>query len=233
MRILIIEHQYSNSSPLIHLLTKQKYVVDVIDKGEAAIEMIQSIQYDLVILDALLPDWNAVSFCQYLRDRGNWVLILMMNSMGNWEDAIEGLNAGADDYIHQSMPLPELEARIRALLRRQRNPQTSPILTIGELSMNPHAFEVTYSGEPLTLRPKEFSILEIFLRHPNRLYSRAALIDQVWKCDRDFPDEMTVKSHIKSLRKSLKTIDMGDLIETVYGMGYRINSRYCKDSIVI
>jgi DNA-binding response OmpR family regulator len=226
MRILIVEDDPLLSAQFAKALTQKKYLVDTADKGSIAWQMIQMVEYDLVITDVMLPELDGHELCRQLRDRKMTVPVLMMTAFGDREDSVVGLDAGADDYLLKPISVSELYARVRALLRRGQVKYVESILRVGDLCVNPHAFQVTYLGKPFPLKPKEFAILELFLRNPQRLFSRTAMLEQLWSYSRDMPDELTVKSHIRSLRQRLRTIDMADLIETVYGMGYRLNSRY-------
>jgi DNA-binding response OmpR family regulator len=134
---------------------------------------------------------------------------------------VNGLDAGADDYVVKPFDLQELLARIRALLRRGSTP-TTPILAWGGLHLNPSTYEVAYLDEPLQLTPKEFSMLELLLRNGRRVLSRGVIIDRLWNSENS-PEEETVKAHIKSLRHKLRTVAAPeDLIETVHGLGYRL-----------
>ncbi len=232
MRILIVEDDSVLSAQFAEALSQRKYLVDTAPNGWEGWQMIQSIEYDLVILDVLMPGLDGRQLCKKMRAQDLTVPVLMVTAFGTREDSVTGLDAGADDYLMKPIHLSELYARIRTLLRRSQSGSITSVLQVGDLCVNPHAFEVTYLGKPFSLRPKEFSILELFLRNPQRLFSRPAMLEQLWSYGRDLPDELTIKSHIKSLRQRLKTIEMDDLIETVYGVGYRMNTRYLKKTEV-
>jgi len=140
------------------------------------------------------------------------------------EDVIAGLDAGADDYVAKSCNPAQLLARVRALLRRGENTTSSPVLTWGRLRLDPALVQVTYNQKPIPLRSKEYSLLELFLRHPQHTLSRSAIIDHLWSID-ETPVEGSVTNLIKDLRQRLKSIDPeADLIETVYGLGYRLKT---------
>ena len=228
MRILIVEDDTLQSAHFLDLLSKKKYLVDVAKDSLNGLHTLQTIEYDLVILDVRQTGIDGRLFCHQLRDRGLLVPVLITADLNYREVAIEHLQAGADDYLLKPMYLPELYARIQALIRRGKGQFTASILQVGDLCLHPHACEVTYLGKPLLLKPIEFSILELFMRHPQRFFSHPVLLEQLWQQGQDLLNELTVKSHIKSLRQRLKAIDMDDLIEIVYGVGYRINNHYVK-----
>ena len=221
MRILLVEDDFNLAETLAEAITDQRYVVDVASDGESALDHIKTLDYDLLLLDVMLPDLNGIDLCQQLRSQGHQMPILMITALDTVSDKITGLDAGADDYIIKPVDLGELFARIRALLRRGSS--TPPILEWGDLQFDPSTYEVSYSNQPIHLTPKEYSLLELLLRNGRKVLSRHAIIDSVWSLE-DPPEEDTVKFHIRSLRKKLKAAGAaGDFIETVHGIGYRLN----------
>lgn len=229
MRILLVDDDEYVAELLKTVLTEQRYVVDVATDGQTGWDLLEELPYDLVLLDVMLPKLDGVSFCRQLRAKGNQVPILLMTARSTNSDKVMGLDAGADDYLVKPVEPQELAARIRALLRRGQQTASTPVLTWENLRLTPSNCEVTYSGIPLRLTPKEYALLELFLRNSSRVYSRSAILDQLWSFD-DSPEEDTIKSHIKGLRQKLKTVGAPDLIETVYGLGYRLNQVYLKSS---
>jgi DNA-binding response OmpR family regulator len=222
MRILLVEDDFNLAETLAEAITDQRYVVDVADDGESALNYIKNLDYDLILLDVMLPDLNGIDLCQKLRSQGYQMPILMITALDTVSDKITGLDAGADDYIIKPVDLGELFARIRALLRRGST-SSPPILAWGELQFNPSTYEVSYGDSPLRLTPKEYSILELLLRNGRRVLSRSVIIDSIWSLE-DPPDQDTVKVHIRSLRQKLKAVGASvDFIETVHGLGYRLN----------
>ncbi len=222
MRILLVEDDFNLAETLAEAITDQRYVVDVADDGESALNYIKTLDYDLILLDVMLPDLNGIDLCQKLRSHGYQMPILMITALDTVSDKITGLDAGADDYIIKPVDLGELFARIRALLRRGST-SSPPILAWGELQFNPSTYEVSYGDSPLRLTPKEYSILELLLRNGRRVLSRSVIIDSIWSLE-DPPDQDTVKVHIRSLRQKLKAVGASvDFIETVHGLGYRLN----------
>jgi len=221
MRILLVEDNARLAEALLEALTDQLYVVDVVKDGEFAWEQVKAIAYDLILLDVMLPKLDGISLCQRLRHHGYSLPILMLTARDTSTDKVNGLDAGADDYVVKPFDLQELLARIRALLRRGSS-TSPPILAWGKLLLNPSTYEVTYLDVPLQLTPKEFSLLELLLRNGRRVLSRAVIIDSLWKSESS-PEEDTVKAHIKSLRQKLRTVAAPeDFIETVHGLGYRL-----------
>ena len=222
MRILLVEDDVRLAETLTEALTDQLYVVDAISDGEAAWQQAQVLDYDLILLDVMLPNLDGVSFCQRLRAQGYQMPVLMLTACDTTTDKVAGLDAGADDYVVKPIDLPELFARIRALLRRGGIP-SPPILSWEKLQLDPSTYEVSYNGQPLRLTPKEYSLLELFLRNGRRVLSRSVIIEHVWSL-KDPPEEETVKAHIKSLRQKLRTAGCpSNFIETVRSMGYRLN----------
>ena len=222
MRILLVEDDFNLAETLAEAITDQRYVVDIANDGESALDHIQTLDYDLILLDVMLPDFNGIDLCQKLRSQGHQMPILMITALDTISDKIAGLDAGADDYIIKPVDLGELFARIRALLRRGCT-STPAILEWGELQFNPSTYEVYYGEQSLHLTPKEYSILELLLRNGRRVLSRSVMIDSIWSLEAP-PDEDTVKVHIRSLRQKLRKVGAsGDFIETVHGLGYRLN----------
>ena len=224
MRILLIEDDEVFADILVQSLRSQRYIVDWTEDGQLGWEYSQSATYDLILTDIDLPKLDGISLCQRLRSQGCAVPILLITAKDASRDRIRGLDAGADDYLIKPLDVGELHARVRALIRRKDNPIT-PILEVKGLCIDPSSCQVNYQGNPLTLTPKEYSLLELFLRHPEQVFSRANIIDHLWTFD-DPPQEESVKSHIKGLRQKLKAVGIVDWIENVYGLGYRFTPKF-------
>jgi DNA-binding response OmpR family regulator len=221
MRILLVEDNIRLAEALSEALTDQLYVVDVVKDGESGWNQVKLINYDLILLDVMLPKLDGISLCHRLRNEGFTLPILMLTARDTSTDKVNGLDAGADDYVVKPFDLQELLARIRALLRRGSSP-TTPILSWGGLQLNPSTYEVSYYDKPIQITPKEFSLLELLLRNGRRVLSRAVIIESLWSSENP-PEEETVKAHIKSLRNKLRLVAAPeDLIETVHGLGYRL-----------
>lgn len=220
MKVLLIEDDDVLADILVKSLTGQNYVVDVAEDGPLGYEYATSSTYDLLLVDVGLPRLDGIRLCQQLRSSGCTVPILLMTAKDARGDRIRGLDAGADDYLIKPFDLEELQARARALVRRG-DVAPSPVLEFGPLRLDPTACSVTYEGKPLALTPKEYSLLELFLRHPQRVFSRSAIVEHLWTFD-DPPQEDSVKAHIKGLRHKLKRMGAEDWIENVYGLGYRL-----------
>ncbi|NEN99185.1 MAG: response regulator transcription factor [Moorea sp. SIO3I7] len=221
MRILLVEDDERITDALAEDLTDQHYVVDVANDGQEGRELVESFSYDLILLDVMLPKIDGISLCRKLRSQGDLTPILMLTARDTISDKIVGLDAGADDYLVKPFDLGELSARIRALLRRG-NTTLPPVLEWDSLRLDPSTCEVFYKDRLLSLSPKEYALLEFFLRHPRRVFSRAQILENLWSFER-LPEEATVKAHIRGLRQKLDAAGApSDLIETVYGLGYRL-----------
>lgn len=221
MRILLVEDDERLSDVIAEDLTDHYYVIDVASDGQIGWELADTYTYDLILLDVMLPKIDGITLCQRLRSQSCCVPILMLTARDTINDKVIGLDAGADDYLVKPFDLQELSARVRALLRRGSS-TLPPVLEWEDLTLDPSTCEVFYKQRPLPLSPKEYSLLEFFLRNRRRVFSRAQILEHLWSFER-LPEEATVKAHIRSLRQKLESVGApGDLIETVYGLGYRL-----------
>ena len=225
MRILIVDDDETVAKVLTELLLKQNYVVDIAKDGEVGWEFIQSFQYDLVLLDVMLPKLDGISFCRRLRERKNPVLVMLLTGRDTTTDKLVGLDSGADDYVVKPFNVQELAARVRALIRRS-SIFVSPILECGDIKLDPNMHEVSYQSQVLKLSRKEYLLVELFLRNQKRVYSSREIVDHLWSFDAEQPNESTVRSHIKNIRRIFKAVKADDFLETVYGQGYRINPTF-------
>ena len=223
MRILLVEDDELIAEPLIKALSEQHYVIDAATDGQAGWELVETYTYDLILLDVMLPQLDGISLCRRLRSQGNRTPVLLLTAQDTSTNKVMGLDAGADDYLAKPFDFQELLARIRALLRRGSS-ALPPTLEWGDLRLDPSTCEVTYEHQPLHLTPKEYGLLELFLRNCHRVYSCGAILDHLWSFEEP-PGEDTVRAHIKGLRQKLKAAGvLEDPVETVYGIGYRLRS---------
>jgi len=221
MRILLVEDDQRIAIALAETLRDRQYQVDLAEDGEMGWGLLQAFEYELILLDVMLPKLNGIQLCQRLRKAGMQTPVLMLTAKDSSNDKVSGLDAGADDYVIKPFDLAELTARIRALMRRGTVILPN-VLEWRNLRLNPSNYEVTYGNEILRLTPKEYQLLELFLRKPQRVLSRTMILDQLWSFDEP-PGEETIKVHIKDLRKKLRNAGApADFIETVYGLGYRL-----------
>lgn len=225
MKILLVEDDFRISKAIAEALTEQRYVVEMVGDGESGLAFAETGSFDLIVLDLMLPKLDGISLCRKLRQAGNKTQILMLTARDTSSDKVLGLDVGADDYVVKPFDLPELLARIRALLRRT-SVVFSPVLEWERLRLNPNECRVTYNQQSITLTPKEYALLELFLRHGSCVLSRQSILDKIWLFE-ESPGEETVKVHLQSLRRKLTTAGAPpNLIETVYGMGYRLNPKF-------
>jgi DNA-binding response OmpR family regulator len=224
MRILLVEDDERITKALAEALMDHHYVVDVVHDGQMGWEFAESAAYDVIILDVMLPGLSGIQFCQRLRQQGKTTPVLMLTAKDTSADKVLGLDVGSDDYVIKPFDLQELLARVRALLRRG-NSALPPVLEWGSLRLDPNSCEVTYAEKLLSLTPKEYGLLELFLRSPGRVLSREIILEHLWSFE-DIPGDDTVKTHIKRLRQKLKIVGVpSTLIETVYGLGYRLKTQ--------
>ncbi|MDM9382110.1 response regulator [Chlorogloeopsis sp. ULAP01] len=229
MRILLIEDDEVIAQSLAKSLRNQHYAVDIAKDGQEGWDFADLFTYDLILLDVLLPKLDGISLCRRLRASGNQTPILLLTAQDTSKTKVIGLDAGADDYVAKPFDFQELLARIRALLRRSGS-ALPPVLHWKNLQLDPSTCEVSCNGKLLHLTPKEYGLLELFLRNNHRIFSCSALIDHLWSFEEP-PTEDTVRSHMKSLRQKLKAVGLGeDPVETVYGIGYRLKPAEKEDA---
>ncbi|MGD1950765.1 MAG: response regulator [Leptolyngbyaceae cyanobacterium] len=222
MRILLVDDDEALMETLANHLIHQRYAVDITTSGQSAQEYLDMFSYDLVVLDLNLPDGSGIEFCKVFRKTGYEQPILMLSATKAAAQKVKALDAGADDYVVKPFNLDELDARIRALLRREQVGLPT-VLQLGGIYLDPSTCETAYNDQPVHLTPKEFALLELFLRRPNRVYSLDAIIDDLWAFENP-PSEDAVRTHIKGLRQKLGSAGAPkSLIKTVYGLGYRLN----------
>ena len=224
MKILVVEDDQLVAHALAAVLTNQNYAIEVACDGQAAWDLIDTFDYDLILLDVILPKIDGISLCRQIRSKGLAMPILLLTGCDSSHEKATGLDAGADDYLVKPFDEEELVARIRALLRRG-GVASQPVLTWGDLQLDPKSCEATYTGKLLSLTPKEYGLLELFLRNSRRVFSCGMILEHLWSYE-DTPGEEAVRTHIKGLRQKLKSQGAsGDLIETVYGIGYRLKQQ--------
>ena len=210
---------------LIEQALRDRHTIEVAEDGQSALALAEQGNYDLLLLDVSIPELDGIGVCQRLRTQGCQLPILLLTARDRVSDRVLGLAAGADDYMVKPFHLPELLARVRALLRRGRTAVASTI-TWGELHLDCLTHEIRYGEQLLHFTPKEYGILELLLSHPQQLFSRSAMIDRLWELG-ETPTESAISSHIKAIRQKLKAAGAKqDLIETIYGFGYRLRSAF-------
>jgi two-component system phosphate regulon response regulator PhoB len=193
--------------------------------AETAFRLIREALPDLILLDWMLPGMSGLDLARALRNepRTRQVPIIMLTARGEERDKVQGLESGADDYVTKPFSPRELLARIQAVLRRQRPQATEDCVEVGGLRLDPATHRVTAAGTPVNLGPTEFRLLHFLITHPERVHSRAQLLDQVWG-DHVFVEERTVDVHIRRLRGALEPTSLDALIQTVRGSGYRLSA---------
>ena len=223
--ILVVEDEAALVTMLRYNLEKEGYRVCDAGDGEEALTMVSERKPDLVVLDWMLPSLSGIEVCRQLRRKPatRELPIIMLTARGEEGDKIRGLNTGADDYMTKPFSLPELMARVRALLRRVQPVPQKGLLTYGDLSLDQAAHRVTRSERPIHLGPTEFRLLQFFLQHPGNVFSREELLNAVWGPD-IYVEPRTVDVHIRRLRKALNGDNDADIIRTVRAAGYALDS---------
>jgi len=221
--ILIIEDEPTITELLRTGLNYEGYRVSIAADGKTGFASASQGAFDLIILDVMLPDMDGFTLCQKLRAQGNETPIIMLTAKQEIEDRVMGLDSGADDYVTKPFSFAELLARIRAQLRRSGRRAEPTHLEAAGIVLDTETHEVTKDGTPIHLTPTEFSLLELFMRHPRRVFTRETLLNRIWGYDY-IGDTSVVDVHISHLREKLRDRPPR-LIRTIYGVGYAFHPK--------
>ncbi|MGN6461178.1 MAG: phosphate regulon transcriptional regulator PhoB [Pseudolabrys sp.] len=229
-RILIVEDEEPLTLLLRYNLEAEGYEVDAAARGDDAQLRLQETTPDLVILDWMLPGLSGIELCRRLRARPETksLPIIMLTARGEESERVRGLATGADDYIVKPFSVPELLARVKALLRRARPERVASVLAVGDIELDRDKKRVSRASRPIDLGPTEYRLLEFRMERPGRVFSRAQLLDSVWG-NESYIDERTVDVHVGRLRKALNRPKETDPIRTVRGSGYAIDDRFGRE----
>ena len=220
MRILVVEDEKKMAGLIRRGLREEGMAVDVAERGEDALWMAGSTEFDAIILDLMLPGIDGFETCRRLRDDGVWAPILMLTARDAVEDRVAGLDHGADDYLLKPFSFAELLARLRALVRRGQGERPA-VLEVGDLRLDPATHRVARDGTEISLSAKEFALLEVFMRHPGEAISRFQLLEHAW--DYDYENRSNVVDvYVRYLREKIDRPFGTKSIETVRGVGYRL-----------
>ena len=223
--ILVVEDEPAIQELIAANLVRAGHRVLRAADAETAQRLVRDALPDLIVLDWMLPSMSGLEFARRLRaeERTRGVPLIMLTARGQEQDKVLGLEAGADDYVTKPFSPRELVARIKAVLRRRAPQATEDAVEIGGLRLDPATHRVTAGAQALNLGPTEFRLLHFFMTHPERVHTRAQLLDQVWG-DHVFVEERTVDVHIRRLRSALESTGHDYLIQTVRGSGYRLSA---------
>jgi two-component system, OmpR family, response regulator len=220
MRVLVVEDERKLGELLRRGLGEEGYAADLADRGEEALWMVKAVDYDVIVLDVMLPGADGFEICRRMRDSGVWAPVLMLTARDAVDDRVSGLDAGADDYLTKPFAFEELLARLRALTRRAPA-ERPPVLEVGDLRLDPAAHRAWRGDQELELSAKEFALLELFMRRPGMTLSRTQLLDGAW--DIAFESRSNVIDvYVRYLREKIDRPFGRHSIETIRGVGYRL-----------
>lgn len=223
MKLLLVEDDKPTAEFVLRGLREYGHTIDVADNGLDGLALAQEGQYDVLILDRMMPRLDGLTLVRTLRDTGVTTPVLFLTAMGSIEDRVTGLGAGGDDYLVKPFAMAELHARVGSLARRPPLSQTVTVLAAGDLRMDLIKRKVTRAGQPIDLQPTEFKLLEYLLRHNGQVVTRSMLLEGVWDFNFD-PRTNMVETHISRLRSKVDKGFDKPLIETVRGSGYMIDA---------
>lgn len=223
MKLLVVEDDATTGNYIAKGLREEGHVVDLVRDGHAGLIAATTGNHDVLILDRMLPQVDGLTVLKTLRGAGRQVPVLLLTAMGDVDDRIEGLRAGADDYLAKPFAFGELSARVAALSRRPQALEAETVLRAGDLEMNLITRTVSRAGQTIDLLPREFALLEHLLRRKGRVQTRTMLLESVWDIGFD-PGTNVVETHVSRLRAKVDRPFDSELIQTVRGAGYRIAS---------
>lgn len=225
MRVLIAEDEVEIAKALKVILEKNNYTADVVYDGKAALDYAGQLDYDVLILDIMMPEKDGMEALCEIRKKGIFTPVLLLTAKGDISDRVAGLNAGADDYLPKPFDVSELVARVRALTRRSDS-YAPEILTFQNLSLDCNRYEAFVSERTVRLNKKEFQMMEMFIKHPHHVFSSEHLMDKIWGLDSEAGIDV-VWTYIGFLRKKLKALHADAAIKTIRGAGYALEESKC------
>ena len=225
MKILIIEDEVELLIAISNFLTRENYICELADNFEKAEDKIASYEYDIILLDITLPDGNGLELLNTIKKRQKLAVIIIISAKNSLDDKIQGLDLGADDYITKPFYLSELNARIKAVLRRKQFDGTST-LTFNEISVDTDCKAVSVKGKNIILTKKEYDLLLFFMINKNRVLTKEAIAEHLWEDNIDLADNFDfIYTHLNNIRKKIKSAGGSDYIKTLYGMGYKFTDQ--------
>jgi len=225
MRVLVVEDEIKMAALVKRALEREGYAVDVAANGEDGLWHATEHEYDAVVLDVMIPPPNGFDVCREMRSRNRWAPVILLTARDSVDDRVMGLDAGADDYLAKPFSFAELAARLRALTRRGAAPRPS-VLAADDLVLDPATHRVTRGDIDIELSPKEFALLELFLRHPDEVLTRTAILEHAWDFAYDGTSNV-VDVYVRYLREKIDRPFGRETIETVRGVGYRLRGAAC------
>jgi two-component system, OmpR family, copper resistance phosphate regulon response regulator CusR len=219
MRVLIVEDERRMATYLGRALTEETFAVDLASDGVKGLELARSYEYDVIVLDIMLPLLDGLSVCKTLRDDGRRTPVLMLSARDMIEDRVRGLDAGADDYLVKPFAITELTARLRALQRRRQTSGGSVALNVSDLTLDPSTRSVTRGGKAIAVTAKEYALLEYFMRRAGSVLTRTMIAEHVWDFTFDHVSNV-VDVYVKHLRDKIDVAGRPSLIQAVRGVGY-------------
>jgi DNA-binding response OmpR family regulator len=219
-KILVVEDDLVLSERIKDWLVYEHHAVDLVDRGEEAVSRLRFYFYDLLIVDWMLPDLLGIEVCKQFRSAGGTAPVLFLTAKGSIDNKEEGFQAGADDYLTKPFHIRELSARVKALLRRPAQIRGN-VFEVGHLKLDTTSCQVTKGGELVHLLPKEYALLEFFMRHPGQVFSADALLERVWPSEADLSPN-SIRTYITRLRAKIDADSGSSILITVHGLGYKL-----------
>lgn len=225
MKLLLADDERELTKALKAVLEKNKYTVDAVENGEDALEYARAGAYDGIILDVMMPGPDGISVLRALRAGGNSTPVMLLTARSEVSDRVLGLEAGADDYLPKPFAMAEFLARVKALLRRSGS-YAADILTLGDLSLNAGNYELSAPGGSLRLNNKEYQLMELFMRNPEKIFSTEDLMEKLWGWDSE-AEINVVWTNIANLRRKLEKLSAGVSLRSIRGVGYELEEKKC------